>query len=208
LTLDRYLPPEASPAKRRYYGRLGLWGTLPNSVSRPCRVQPACLNGATPSNIFQNASTNSFLSQAITDANNASAAATAKGPGTNLNENPDEATPTGPVIDGLPLIATLPSNAKAANRDALPKLTGEASIALTANNRSATKTEVMASLRFIDRFKTLAGYTARLQDDKCNSHFALCVPGSPKGLRSRAAAAGYRALAFRIRSTSAIAWGF
>jgi hypothetical protein len=42
------------------------------------------LNGATPSNIFQNASTNSFLSEAITDANNASAAATAKGPGTNL----------------------------------------------------------------------------------------------------------------------------
>jgi hypothetical protein len=44
------------------------------------------LNGATPSNIFQNASTNSLLSQAITDANNASAAATAKGPGTNLGD--------------------------------------------------------------------------------------------------------------------------
>jgi hypothetical protein len=42
------------------------------------------LNGATPSNIFQSPATNSFLSQAITDANNASAAATAKGPGTNL----------------------------------------------------------------------------------------------------------------------------
>ena len=103
-----------------------------------------------------------------------------------VNEKPDEATPTGPVIDGLPPIVTLPFSARAANRDALPKLTGEASISLTANNRSATKTEVMASLIFIDRFKTLAGYTARLQDDKCNSHFALCVPGSPKGLRSRA----------------------
>jgi hypothetical protein len=42
------------------------------------------LGGATPSNVFQSASTNTLLSQAVTDANNASAAATAQGPGTNL----------------------------------------------------------------------------------------------------------------------------
>jgi hypothetical protein len=56
------------------------------------------LNGATPSSVNQNASTDSFLSQAITDANNASAAATAKGPGTNLGNITSNQTLTNAAV--------------------------------------------------------------------------------------------------------------